>query len=222
MKRKELEKNTVKELRQMAQNVGLRGASRMRKAELVAHLADAARGETKKRAKPAKSKPSAKRAGNKATATAKKPAGKRTKKSAAKRKRATATARKSRPGRAGRTGAVAAEKPRKPAARKPRPAAKKPAARKTGAERRGKSRASSGTVISPWLKRTFSRVSGQGEQRAKISKYYLGVPESAELEERFEYPETYGENVISLMVRDPYWLFAYWEFAPELRDQLAA
>ncbi|MBD3348216.1 MAG: DUF4912 domain-containing protein, partial [Candidatus Eisenbacteria bacterium] len=47
-------------------------------------------------------------------------------------------------------------------------------------------------------------------------------PESAELEERFEYPETYGENVISLMVRDPYWLFAYWEFAPELRDQLAA
>jgi hypothetical protein len=59
------------------------------------------------------------------------------------------------------------------------------------------------------------------EQKIKSSKYFLGIPEEPRLEERFEYPESYGENVIALMVRDPYWLFSYWEFAPNLFAELA-
>jgi hypothetical protein len=58
------------------------------------------------------------------------------------------------------------------------------------------------------------------EQRVKASKYYVGVQSSPELDQEFAYPETHGANVIVLLVRDPYWLFAYWEFAPSLREDL--
>jgi hypothetical protein len=74
--------------------------------------------------------------------------------------------------------------------------------------------------LSPRTRRAFSVYRPLAEHRVKASKYYLGVPESPELDEGFTYPETYGENAITLMVRDPYWLFTYWEFAPELRAEL--
>ena len=77
-----------------------------------------------------------------------------------------------------------------------------------------------GTALSPRVRRAFSSHRRLGEQRIKASKYYLGVQESRELDDGFDYPDTHGESAISLMVRDPYWLFAYWEFAPGLRGEL--
>lgn len=86
-----------------------------------------------------------------------------------------------------------------------------------------------GSPLSPRTRRAFLVLGSQGararrlaEQRIKASKYYLGVEESPELDEGFEYPETYGENAITLMVRDPYWLFTYWEFSPDIDRELAA
>ena len=66
-----------------------------------------------------------------------------------------------------------------------------------------------------------------GEQEdVEETKYYLGpVPAGWKSEE--ELPAHYGDKKIVLMVRDPYWIFAYWEVAPqhlaqiklELKDQ---
>ena len=43
-------------------------------------------------------------------------------------------------------------------------------------------------------------------------------------EERFLFPESYGENRVRLLVKDPEWLFAHWDVDPararELRDEL--
>lgn len=40
-------------------------------------------------------------------------------------------------------------------------------------------------------------------------------------EERFLFPESYGQNRIRLLVRDPEWIFAYWDVKPESLEQLA-
>lgn len=44
------------------------------------------------------------------------------------------------------------------------------------------------------------------EQQIEASKYY-------EPPQKFELPAGYDENKIVLMVRDPYWLYAYWEIS---------
>ncbi len=59
------------------------------------------------------------------------------------------------------------------------------------------------------------------QQRVKAAKYYLGVEKSPELDAHFTYPESYGESIITLMVRDPYWLYSYWELAPEVGRELS-
>jgi hypothetical protein len=132
---------------------------------------------------------------------------------------------------------VAATKPaaKKPAARKPaarKPAAKKPAARKPAAKkpaRATKRRAAKrpeglevevGRGLAPRTRRAFSVYRTLGEQRIQASKYYLGVQESPDIDDGFMFPQTHGEDVIVLMVRDPYWLFTYWEFSPDLNDDL--
>ena len=40
-------------------------------------------------------------------------------------------------------------------------------------------------------------------------------------EERFLFPESYGQNRIRLLVRDPEWIFAYWDVKPESLAELA-
>ena len=77
-----------------------------------------------------------------------------------------------------------------------------------------------GRGLSPRTRRAFSIYRTLGEQQIKASKYYLGVQESPDIDDGFMFPETHGEDLIALMVRDPYWLFAYWEFSPDLNDQL--
>ena len=87
------------------------------------------------------------------------------------------------------------------------------------AEDRGREQ---GEGLSPRTRRAFSLYRMLDEQRMQASKYYLGGTESPEIDAGFEYPRSYGESSISLMVRDPYWLFSYWEVAPDLRADLAA
>jgi hypothetical protein len=77
-----------------------------------------------------------------------------------------------------------------------------------------------GRGLAPRTRRAFSIYRTLGEQQIKASKYYLGVREAPDLEDGFMLPDTHGEDLIVLMVRDPYWLFAYWEFSPDLNDQL--
>jgi hypothetical protein len=183
LKRSELEKKTVVELRKLAASRGYEGLSGLRKAELVKLLAK----PTKSQAKGATGKGAPTK-----RAAAKKAMKKSTKKSA----------------------------PRKSV--KKRAAPRKSASKKSAAKRsaaRGRPTTSS---LSPRLKRSFSSRPRNGEQRVKASKYYLGVAESTDLDEGYAYPETHGENAMALMVRDPYWLYAYWEFAPELRGELVA
>jgi hypothetical protein len=40
-------------------------------------------------------------------------------------------------------------------------------------------------------------------------------------EERFLFPESYGQNRIRLLVRDPEWIFAYWDVKPQALEELA-
>lgn len=100
-------------------------------------------------------------------------------------------------------------------------AAKAPARRRRPAERSPRGEPAT-RGLSPRTRRAFTAYKPLAEQRVKASKYYLGAHDTPELDEGFVYPETYGENAIALMVRDPYWLFTYWEFAPELRADLVA
>ena len=193
MKKDELARKTLSELRDLAKSRGLPGVSRLRKAELIERLL------ASERARPAREKA-------------------RKKPGAAKARRGTAkgapSARKASP----KAGAPTAAK--RPAER----AAAKRAAPKARRTRRVKPRPGGEPTtrgLSPRTRRAFTAYRPIGEQRVKASKYYLGVPDSPELDEGFAYPETYGENAIALMVRDPYWLFTYWEFAPDLRADLA-
>ena len=40
-------------------------------------------------------------------------------------------------------------------------------------------------------------------------------------EERFLFPESYGQNRIRLLVRDPEWIFAYWDVKPQALEEFA-
>jgi hypothetical protein len=118
---------------------------------------------------------------------------------------------------------------RKPAGKKPA-AAKKPirpskakaarAPRKRAPKRPESLEAEVGRGLAPRTRRAFSVYRTLGEQRIKASKYYLGVQESPDIDDGFMFPQTHGEDLIVLMVRDPYWLFTYWEFSPDLNDDL--
>ena len=61
-----------------------------------------------------------------------------------------------------------------------------------------------------------------GEQeRVEESKYDLGAV-APPMEEQFVLPSTYGEDRVTLLVRDPHWLYAYWDFSPATRERLGA
>jgi len=52
----------------------------------------------------------------------------------------------------------------------------------------------------------------KAEERVEESKYYPGpVIQKFEEARGFEFPQGYGDNRIVVMVRDPYWIYAYWE-----------
>ncbi len=57
--------------------------------------------------------------------------------------------------------------------------------------------------------------------REEESKYYPGPAIQKFKEEKgFEFPAGYGDNKIVLMVRDPYWVHAYWEINQKRIDEI--
>jgi len=60
------------------------------------------------------------------------------------------------------------------------------------------------------------------EEQIRAAKYLpRELPKRLFEEERFLFPESYGQNRVRLLVRDPEWIFAYWDVKPESLEQLA-
>jgi hypothetical protein len=69
-------------------------------------------------------------------------------------------------------------------------------------------------------KKKVARPPEKTEERIEESKYF--VPQIAETKPRkkdFDFPHSYGENKIVLLVRDPQWVHAYWEITPKKYDE---
>jgi hypothetical protein len=107
---------------------------------------------------------------------------------------------------------------RKTAARKPAPgkaATRKPAgiaARSAAARRRG-------SASEDLARRAVAGLSEEDQIRA--AKYLpRELPKKVFEEDRFLFPETYGVNRVRLLVRDPEWIFAYWDVSPSSMKDL--
>ncbi len=100
---------------------------------------------------------------------------------------------------------------------KPRAAAKKAPARRTG-----------GLIKKAVRKAPVKQVPLSAapldpvvEERVESSKYYAGpVMQKFAQETPFEFPAGYGDNRIVLMVRDPHWLYCYWEVNDSRRSEI--
>jgi hypothetical protein len=120
---------------------------------------------------------------------------------------------------------VAKPRPKKKAARRAaaRPSAKKPAPRKAaragaGAATKAPRRGAAGVASQPPL-----AVPGLSEEDQIRAAKFLPreLPKRVFEEERFLFPESYGQNRIRLLVRDPEWIFAYWDVKPQSLEELA-
>lgn len=60
------------------------------------------------------------------------------------------------------------------------------------------------------------------EERIESSKYVPGRPTRLFEEERFVFPESYGRSRVRLLVKDPEWLFAFWDVDARALDELRA
>jgi hypothetical protein len=105
--------------------------------------------------------------------------------------------------------------PKRAAAKKP-PARKKSAARTTG-PRTSRRRWRESPVVPP------GAIPGLSEEDQIRSAKYLPreLPKRLFEEERFLFPESYGVNRVRLLVRDPEWVFAYWDVSAETMKGLA-
>jgi hypothetical protein len=160
-----------------------------------------------------------KKTAGKRKAAAKAPTKKATKKKAAKKAAAKKTAAK-KP--ALRKKATPKATARKPAARRktavPKARAKKAAARKAAPKTRASRRRGKAAPVSP-----PRAIPGLSEEEQIRSAKYLprDLPERLFEEEQFLFPESYGVNRVRLLVRDPEWVFAYWDVSPETMKGLA-
>ena len=123
----------------------------------------------------------------------------------------------------------AAKKPaaKKKAAKKAAPkkaaaAGKKPAAPRTRAAARrpgpARTRRRAAAVEEP----VPGAVPGLNEEDQIRAAKYLPreLPKRLFEEDRFLFPETYGVNRVRLLVRDPEWIFAYWDVSPAAMKDL--
>lgn len=129
-----------------------------------------------------------------------------------------AAAKDAKPARPTKAAAPAKTAPVKSGARATKPASSsrpegKPAAKKTAAARTAKG-AKRGSAGAPGL---------DEEQRIEDAKYQpRDQPSRLFEEERFIFPESYGQSRIRLLVKDPEWLFAHWDVDPQSLADLRA
>lgn len=171
--------------------------------------AKASAGAKKKRAAPRKPEASARKTAS-APKTAPAP------KAAAPAKRAPARAAKpARPVAGKPAGKPKVVPARKPVARAAAPKALK--APKAPAARRPRRATPAGpAVLEPARPAETVEPEVTEEERIESAKYLPRErPARAFEEERFLFPETYGENRVRLLVKDPQWLFAHWDVSPE-------
>lgn len=187
--------------------------------------------------KPRTQAPSASRGKTGASRSAGKPAAKpagkpspRATSPAAPRAGAKPSARRTSPPRPGVPSKTGSSAKKKPAAEKaksgavaPRRASAKPRGpvaptSKTAAKRPSAGPGKSAPAVQPPGPET-----GLSEEDAIRSAKYTprDLPPRVFEEERFLFPETYGLNRVRLLVRDPEWLFAYWDVSPAAMKDLA-
>jgi hypothetical protein len=140
--------------------------------------------------------------------------------------------------------APAAEGPKARAAKKkasapargkatPKKAATAKAAPKAGAKAKGAASKARASARRPALTRVRRRAvvltePGPGavpglseEDQIRAAKYLpRELPKRLFEEDRFLFPETYGVNRVRLLVRDPEWIFAYWDVSPAAMKDL--
>jgi hypothetical protein len=152
--------------------------------------------------------------------------------------RAARATRKPRPSGAAKRPAAKRPALKRPAAK--RPAAKRPAAKKAAAKGTKKNVAAKAAKQPAAKPKLSERRAGQQpptmpdlggptavrglseEDQIREAKYLpRELPERLFEEERFVFPETYGVNRIRLLVRDPEWIFTYWDVSPEALKELA-
>ncbi|MGQ9631553.1 MAG: DUF4912 domain-containing protein [bacterium] len=61
----------------------------------------------------------------------------------------------------------------------------------------------------------------QDKEHIEESKYYTGYAEHIPKEEvRWDLPTGYNEDNVTIMVRDPWWIFAYWEVTQRKKEEI--
>jgi len=77
------------------------------------------------------------------------------------------------------------------------------------------------TAAAPAGRRPKPKTAGEvmeQEQRVEQAKYDIGLGAPPEEFAPQELPEAYGQDRISLLARDPYWAYSYWEVTPETHE----
>jgi hypothetical protein len=98
-----------------------------------------------------------------------------------------------------------------------------PARPKAGAGARSPAGARSGRPAAASEDHAPLAVPGLNEEDQIRAAKYLPreLPKKLFEEDRFLFPETYGVNRVRLLVRDPEWIFAYWDVNPSALKDLA-
>jgi hypothetical protein len=127
-----------------------------------------------------------------------------------------------------------AKAPKRAAKAAPKPTSKpKAAARKTAAPRASASKGAAKTKSAARARASRAAAASASEapravpglseeDQIRAAKFLpRELPKRLFEEERFLFPESYGQNRIRLLVRDPEWIFAYWDVKPQALEDLA-
>jgi len=129
---------------------------------------------------------------------------------------------KARGGKKATAGRAAKLAPAAPKAAKKKAAARTPsraAAKRTKATGAGRAASARGRTVEEHGPLAVPGLSEEDQIRA--AKYLpRELPRKLFEEERFLFPETYGVNRVRLLVRDPEWIFAYWDVSPASMKEL--
>lgn len=195
MKPSELSQLTRQQLQDLARKKKIEVTASLRKDELVSRIARELRKRERARASTPKNK--AKKGAAPAKNTAKKSAGKKNAPAGSTASRRVKTVK----------GEVSKKRTSKPkSVRKTRAALAENRARKKSGEGEPGPR----------------RAPAQNFEQELAAKFILGQPEphgESEVEARVDLPPGYGDHRMVMLVRDPYWVYCYWELQPQYIEE---